>query len=130
MPFTKMGAEIHVVHGAMHAEAHFWHGANIYLEPRNSSVGATVNIMMAACLATGTTTIENAAREPEVTNVANLLNKMGGKVHGAGSSTIVIEGVPELVGAEHTVDDDRIEAGTYLAAAGLTRGDSQHADGP
>ena len=121
--FQKMGAEIHIVHGAMHAEAPLWHGATIYLEPRNSSVGATVNIMMAACLAAGTTTIENAAREPEVTNVAELLNKMGGKVSGAGGSTIVIEGVKELHGAEHSVDFDRIEAGTYLAGAALTQGD-------
>ncbi len=121
--FQKMGAEIQVVHGAMHAQAHSWHGATIYLEPRNSSVGATVNIMMAACLAQGTTTIENAAREPEVTNLAELLNKMGGRVLGAGTSTVVIEGVSELHGAEHSVDFDRIEAGTYLAGAALTRGD-------
>lgn len=121
--FQKMGAEIKIEHGAMLATAPQFYGATIYLEPKNSSVGATVNIMMAACLATGTTTIENAAREPEVSDIAALLNKMGGKVCGAGTSTITIEGVAELVGAEHTVDRDRIEAGTYLAAAGLTKGD-------
>lgn len=121
--FQKMGAQISVEHGAMLAEAPVWRGATIYLEPKNSSVGATVNIMMASCLANGTTTIENAAREPEVSDLAALLNKMGGKVSGAGTATIVIEGVSELTGAEHTVDFDRIEAGTYLAAAGLTRGD-------
>ncbi len=121
--FQKMGAEIKVEHGAMLAHAPNWRGAAIYLEPKNSSVGATVNIMMAGCLATGTTTIENAAREPEVSDLASLLNKMGGKVSGAGTSTISIEGVSELTGAEHTVDHDRIEAGTYLAAAGLTHGD-------
>ena len=121
--FTAMGAHVEVEHGAMIAHADTWTGAKIYLEPKNSSVGATVNIMMAACLATGTTTIENAAREPEVVNLADLLNKMGGKVMGAGTSTIQIEGVAELHGAEHTVFNDRIEAGTFLAAAGITGGD-------
>lgn len=121
--FKSMGAEIHVEHGAMLAEAPNWHGATIYLEPKNSSVGTTVNVMMAACLAEGTTTIENAAREPEVANLAEFLNKMGGKVHGAGTATITIEGVKELRGAEHKVFYDRIEAGTLLATAALTRGD-------
>ena len=121
--FQKMGAQITVEHGAMVAKANYWRGAEIYLEPKNSSVGATVNVMMAATLATGTTTIENAAREPEVTNLAELLNKMGAKISGAGGATITIEGVAELTGAEHEVYADRIEAGTYLAAAGMTQGD-------
>jgi UDP-N-acetylglucosamine 1-carboxyvinyltransferase len=121
--FQKMGANISVVHGAMNAEAHYWRGANIYLEPKNSSVGATVNIMMAGCLAHGTTTIENAAREPEVVNLAEFLNKTGAKIHGAGTATITIEGVKDLHGAEHSIDFDRIEAGTYLAAAAITGGD-------
>ena len=121
--FEKMGARISVERGAMNAEADFWRGANIYLEPRNSSVGATVNIMMAGCLATGTTTIENAAREPEVNNLAEFLNKMGAQIEGAGTATISIRGVKELTGAEHDVFMDRIEAGTYLAAAGITGGD-------
>jgi UDP-N-acetylglucosamine 1-carboxyvinyltransferase len=121
--FQKMGANISVVHGAMNAEAHYWRGANIYLEPKNSSVGATVNIMMAACLAHGTTTIENAAREPEVVNLAEFLNKTGAQIHGAGTATITIEGVKDLQGAEHSIDFDRIEAGTYLAAAAITGGD-------
>jgi UDP-N-acetylglucosamine 1-carboxyvinyltransferase len=121
--FTAMGAHIVVEHGSMIAHAPSWQGATIYLEPKNSSVGATVNIMMAACLANGTTTVENAAREPEVVNLADFLNKMGGKVHGAGTSTIVIEGVEELHGAEHAIFNDRIEAGTFLAAAGVTGGD-------
>jgi UDP-N-acetylglucosamine 1-carboxyvinyltransferase len=121
--FTAMGAQIEIEHGAMIAHAPRWDGATIYLEPRNSSVGTTVNIMMSACLAQGTTTIENAAREPEVLNLADFLNKMGGKVRGAGTSTIVIEGVHELHGAEHTVFNDRIEAGTYLAAVGVAGGD-------
>ena len=118
-----MGATITVERGAMNAKADNWHGANIYLEPKNSSVGATVNIMMAACLATGTTTIENAAREPEVVNLAEFLKKMGGKIRGAGTATITIHGVKELHGTEHTIYNDRIEAGTYLAAAGITGGD-------
>lgn len=121
--FKQMGASITVEHGSMHAHAEKWLGAAIYLEPRNSSVGATVNIMMAACLATGTTTIENAAREPEVVNLAEFLNKMGGRIKGAGTATITIEGVRALHGAEHTIYNDRIEAGTYLAAAGVSGGD-------
>jgi UDP-N-acetylglucosamine 1-carboxyvinyltransferase len=121
--FQKLGANISVVHGAMNAEAHYWRGANIYLEPKNSSVGATVNIMMAGCLAHGTTTIENAAREPEVVNLAEFLNKTGARVYGAGTATITIEGVKDLQGAEHSIDFDRIEAGTYLAAAAITGGD-------
>lgn len=121
--FQKMGATINVVHGAMNAEAHYWRGANIYLEPKNSSVGATVNIMMAGCLAHGTTTIENAAREPEVVNLAEFLNKTGAQIHGAGTATITIHGVKDLHGAEHSIDFDRIEAGTYLAAAAITGGD-------
>ncbi len=121
--FTAMGAQIVIEHGAMIAHADTWEGAKIYLEPKNSSVGTTVNIMMSACLAAGETTIENAAREPEVINLADFLNKMGGKVFGAGTSTITIEGVKELHGAEHTVFNDRIEAGTYLSAVGLAGGD-------
>ena len=121
--FTAMGAQIIIEHGAMIAHAPVWEGAKIYLEPKNSSVGTTVNIMMSACLAQGETVIENAAREPEVINLADFLNKMGGKVFGAGTSTITIEGVEELHGAEHTVFNDRIEAGTYLSAVGLAGGD-------
>lgn len=121
--FEKMGAHITIERGAMNAEARHWRGANIYLDPKNSSVGATVNIMMAATLATGVTTIENAAREPEVVNLAEFLNKMGGNVTGAGTATITITGVETLHGTEHTIYSDRIEAGTYLAAAGITHGD-------
>jgi UDP-N-acetylglucosamine 1-carboxyvinyltransferase len=121
--FEKMGARIRVERGAMNAEAHYWRGADIYLDPRKSSVGTTVNIMMASCLATGTSTIENAAREPEVVNLADFLNKMGAHIEGAGTATITIHGVRELTGAEHTIYPDRIEAGTYLAAAAITEGD-------
>lgn len=121
--FQKMGAHIVVEHGAMHAEVKRWHGTEIYLEPKHSSVGATVNVMMAATLAEGVTTIENAAREPEVENLADFLNKMGAQIEGAGTATIRIQGVKTLHGAEHTIYNDRIEAGTYLAAAAITGGD-------
>ncbi len=121
--FQKMGAHIVVEHGAMRASVKRWHGTEIYLEPKHSSVGATVNVMMAATLAEGVTTIENAAREPEVENLADFLNKMGAQIEGAGTATIRIEGVKTLHGAEHTIYNDRIEAGTYLAAAAMTGGD-------
>jgi UDP-N-acetylglucosamine 1-carboxyvinyltransferase len=121
--FRKMGAQITVERGAMLAKADRWEGAKVLLDHKNSSVGATVNIMMAACLAQGTTTIENAAREPEVINLGDFLNKMGGRISGAGTSTITIEGVTELHGAEQKIYNDRIEAGTFVAAAIATRGD-------
>jgi UDP-N-acetylglucosamine 1-carboxyvinyltransferase len=96
-------------------------GANIYLD--FASVGATQNIMMAAVLAEGKTVIENAAKEPEIVDLANFLNKMGAQVRGAGTDVIRIQGVQELCGAEHTIIPDRIEAGTFLVAAAITKGD-------
>ena len=95
-------------------------GDQIYLD--FPSVGATENIMMAAVLAEGTTYIENAAEEPEIVDLANFLNKMGAKIKGAGTDTIRIEGVKKLHGAKHTVIPDRIEAGTFLLAAAITKG--------
>lgn len=95
-------------------------GDQIYLD--FPSVGATENIMMAAVLAEGTTYIENAAEEPEVVDLANFLNKMGAKIKGAGTDTIRIEGVKKLHGAKHTVIPDRIEAGTFMLAAAITKG--------
>ena len=95
-------------------------GDQIYLD--FPSVGATENIMMAAVLAEGTTYIENAAEEPEIVDLANFLNKMGAKIKGAGTDTIKIEGVSRLHGAKHTVIPDRIEAGTFMLAAAITRG--------
>ncbi len=86
------------------------------------SVGATQNLMMAATLASGTTTIENAAREPEIVDLAQLLNKMGAKVKGAGTETLTIIGVDALHGTEHDVVQDRIEAGTFMVAAAMTSG--------
>ncbi len=95
-------------------------GETIYLD--FPSVGATENIMMAAVLAQGTTFIENAAEEPEIVDLANFLNKMGAKIKGAGTDTIKIEGVTELMGVNHTVIPDRIETGTFMLAAAMTRG--------
>lgn len=96
-------------------------GNNIYLD--FPSVGATENIMMAAVLAEGVTTIDNAAQEPEITDLANFLNKIGAKIRGAGTKTIEVTGVKELKGGEHSVMADRIEAATYMIAAAITKGD-------
>ena len=96
-------------------------GGKIYLD--FPSVGATENIMMAAVLAEGTTTIENAAMEPEIVDLSNFLRKMGGKVRGAGTNTIIIDGVEKLGGARHQIIPDRIEAGTFMVAAAITGGD-------
>lgn len=117
----KMGAQIHIHQGYVEAEAKRLHGAKILLD--FPSVGATQQLMMAAALAEGTTVIENAAREPENECLGNALRRMGVAVQGAGTSEVVIEGRPELGGAEHTVIPDRIEAGTYLVAGAITRGD-------
>ncbi|WP_026478238.1 UDP-N-acetylglucosamine 1-carboxyvinyltransferase [Alkaliphilus transvaalensis] len=118
--FKAMGAEITFGHGFVEAKAEKLKGTKIYLD--FPSVGATENIMMAAVLAEGQTIIENAAEEPEITDLANFLNKMGAKIMGAGTDTIKISGVPSLGGAVHTVIPDRIEAGTYMVAAAITGG--------
>lgn len=115
-----LGAEIRMDHGYLEAVTSGLRGARIYLD--FPSVGATENIMMAACLAKGATVIENAAQEPEVVDLANFLNEMGGKVRGAGTNIIKIEGVSALNGAVHSIIPDRIEAGSYLVAAALTGG--------
>ncbi|MFS0783826.1 UDP-N-acetylglucosamine 1-carboxyvinyltransferase [Bacillus sp. 1P06AnD] len=120
--FEAMGAKVKVGNGFIEAEADGkLHGAKIYLD--FPSVGATENIMMAATLAEGTTTLENAAKEPEIVDLANLLNKMGAKVRGAGTATIRIEGVESLSGTTHAIIPDRIEAGTFMVAAAITEGD-------
>lgn len=118
--FEAMGAEVHIENGYIEAFADRLKGAHIYLD--FPSVGATQNIMMAATLAEGTTTIENVAREPEIVDLANFLNRMGAKVVGAGTESIRIEGVTELTGAEHSIIPDRIEAGTFMIAAAVTKG--------
>ncbi|MGI6575451.1 MAG: UDP-N-acetylglucosamine 1-carboxyvinyltransferase [bacterium] len=119
--FEALGAKITTEHGAVQAEAKRLKGARIYLD--FPSVGATENIMMAATLAQGETYIENAAEEPEVVDLANYLNIMGAKIKGAGTKIIRIKGVKELQGTNYTVIPDRIEAGTYMVAAAISRGD-------
>ncbi|NEW62529.1 UDP-N-acetylglucosamine 1-carboxyvinyltransferase [Granulicatella sp. zg-ZJ] len=119
--FEALGATINVDAGFIEASAETLKGAHIYLD--FPSVGATQNIMMAATLADGTTVIENVAREPEIVDLANILNKMGAKVYGAGTDTIRIVGVERLKGASHYVIPDRIETGTFMMAAAITKGD-------
>ena len=116
-----MGAKITQTAGYIEAKAERLHGAHIYMD--FPSVGATQNLMMAATLADGVTVIENAAREPEIVDLAVLLNKMGAKVKGAGTESITITGVENLHGAAHNVVQDRIEAGTFMVAAAMTGGD-------
>ncbi len=116
-----MGAEITIKHGYIHAVAKKLRGARIVMDI--VTVTGTENLMMAATLAEGTTIIENAAREPEIIDLADCLNAMGAKVRGAGSDIITVEGVSTLHGAMHTVMPDRIETGTFLAAACATGGD-------
>jgi len=116
-----LGATIKEKHGYLEAAADKLRGAEIYFDV--PSVGATENIMMAAVLAEGTTIIHNAAKEPEIVDLQNLLNKMGAKVRGAGTHVIYIEGVKSLHSTEHTVIPDRIEAGTHMIAAVMTEGD-------
>ncbi|WP_117279965.1 UDP-N-acetylglucosamine 1-carboxyvinyltransferase [Streptococcus intermedius] len=115
-----MGAEIKQTAGFIEVKANRLHGAHIYMD--FPSVGATQNIMMAATLADGVTVIENAAREPEIVDLAVLLNKMGAKVRGAGTETLTITGVEELMGTSHSVVQDRIEAGTFMVAGAMTGG--------
>jgi UDP-N-acetylglucosamine 1-carboxyvinyltransferase len=119
--FEAMGAKVKVGNGFIEAEVDGrLKGAKIYLD--FPSVGATENIMMAATLAQGTTIIENVAKEPEIVDLANFLNKMGANVRGAGTGTLRIEGVDVLFGADHNIIPDRIEAGTFMVAAAITQG--------
>lgn len=115
-----MGAKITQTAGYIEAKAERLHGANIYMD--FPSVGATQNIMMAATLAKGTTVVDNAAREPEIVDLALLLSRMGAKIKGAGTETLVIVGVDSLHGTEHNVVQDRIEAGTFMIGAAMTGG--------
>ncbi len=118
----KLGATTVVEHGDVHATIpNGLRGADIYLD--RSSVGATQHLMTAAALGSGITTISNAAQEPDVVAIADLINLMGGKVRGAGTKDITIEGVKALHGAEYRMDTDRIEAGTFAVAAAITQGD-------
>jgi UDP-N-acetylglucosamine 1-carboxyvinyltransferase len=119
--FRALGAEIDVDHGYIGAYADKLVGDRIYLD--FPSVGATENIMMAAVMAEGETIIDNAAMEPEIVDLANFLNKLGAQIKGVGTSTIRIKGVKELGGATHSIIPDRIEAGTFMVAAAITKGD-------
>ena len=120
--FEALGAEIEITQGAIHARApHGLKGARIYFD--FPSVGATENVMMAASCAEGQTILENPALEPEIVDLANYLNVMGARIRGAGTNRIKIDGVPELRAADYTIIPDRIEAGTYMVAAAMTRGD-------
>ncbi|MEM6445066.1 MAG: UDP-N-acetylglucosamine 1-carboxyvinyltransferase [Cyanobacteria bacterium J06642_2] len=113
-----LGATVSIEHGVVHAYARKLRGARIYLD--YPSVGATETLLMAATCAEGETTIDNAAREPEVIDLANLCRAMGARIAGVGTSTIVIEGVPQLHGTDYSVIPDRIEAGTLLIAGAIT----------
>lgn len=120
--FEALGAKVHTGIDAIDVSAqNGLVGNSIYLD--FPSVGATENIMMAAVLAQGTTTIDNAAQEPEITDLANFLNKIGAKIRGAGTKTIEVTGVEALKGGEHSVMPDRIEAATYMIAGAITKGD-------
>jgi len=119
--FEALGAEVINEFGAIRLRARKLKGTRIYLDV--VSVGATINIMLAASRAEGVTLIENAAKEPEIIDVATLLNAMGAKIKGAGTETIRIEGVKSLGGCRHSIIPDRIQAGTYMIAAAATRGD-------
>lgn len=119
--FAQLGAEVVIEHGYMKAEATRLKGAHIYIN--RSSVGTTINLMIAASLAEGTTVLENAAKEPEVVDLAIFLNGMGAKIRGAGTESIRIEGVEKLRGIEYSIIPDRIEAGTFMLATAITGGD-------
>src|SRR4029453_11101592 len=116
-----MGAKITLSHGYVEAKAKRLTGARIVCDM--PTVTGTENLMMAACLARGRTIIENAAREPEVEELARVLNKMGARIQGAGTAVVHIEGVDELHPIEHAIIPDRIEAGTFMVAAAITGGD-------
>ena len=119
--FRALGAKVEIVKGSMVAHAIDLVGSHIYLDV--VSVGATINIMMAAALAEGQTILENVAKEPHVVDVANFLNSMGANIKGAGTDVIRIKGVDRLHGTEYSVIPDQIEAGTFMCAAAATRGD-------
>ncbi len=119
--FKALGAEVNIEHGVVEVKADKLTGDKIYLD--YPSVGATMNIMMAAAMAEGETIIENSAREPEIVDLANYLNVMGADIKGAGTDIIRINGVEKLTGSEYTIIPDRIETGTYMMAAAITAGD-------
>lgn len=119
--FEALGAEVTIEHGAVQVRAEKLVGANIFFDV--VSVGATINVMIAAAMAEGVTTLENVAKEPHVVDVANFLNTMGANIKGAGTDVIRITGVDKLVGCDYSVIPDQIEAGTFMIAAVATKGD-------
>ena len=119
--FRALGASVDIIHGAVVAKAEQLTGKHIFMDM--VSVGATINIMMAAAMADGSTTIENAAKEPHVVDVANFLNSMGANIKGAGTDVIRIRGVEKLHGTSYSIIPDQIEAGTFMCAAAATGGD-------
>ncbi|MBH1941898.1 UDP-N-acetylglucosamine 1-carboxyvinyltransferase [Mobilitalea sibirica] len=119
--FEALGSDVKIEHGLICCKAEQLTGANIYFD--ESSVGATINTMLAACMAEGQTVIENAAKEPHVVDVANFLNSMGANIKGAGTDVIRIKGVPKLHGSEYSIIPDQIEAGTFMFAAAASKGD-------
>lgn len=119
--FKALGAEVKIEHGLWITDAERLQGAHIYLD--TVSVGATINIMMASALAEGKTIIENAAKEPHVVDVANFLNSMGANIKGAGTDVIRVTGVKKLHASEYSIIPDQIEAGTFMFAAAITKGD-------
>ena len=119
--FRALGAEVDIKYGLVRAYAEKLTGTHIYLD--KVSVGATINIMMAASMAEGKTIIENAAKEPHVVDVANFLNSMGANIRGAGTDVIRIVGVEKLHATEYSIIPDQIEAGTFMLAAAATKGD-------
>jgi UDP-N-acetylglucosamine 1-carboxyvinyltransferase len=123
MGFKQLGAEVHERHGVMHARAVRLRGAEIFLDGRTRSVGATINIMLAAVLAEGTTVIENASREPEVVSCESFLRSCGAEIAGVGTSRLVIKGVTKLRASSVRAIPDRMETGTFLVAGLVTRGD-------
>ncbi len=119
--FRALGAEVVLEHGMIRTRAEKLVGNHIYMDV--VSVGATINVMMAASMAEGKTIIENAAKEPHVVDVANFLNSMGASIKGAGTDVIRIKGVPKMHGSDYTIIPDQIEAGTFMFAAAVTKGD-------
>lgn len=119
--FRALGATVNIEHGMINASTDHLTGNHIFMD--TVSVGATINIMLAACMAEGRTVIENAAKEPHIVDVANFLNSMGASIKGAGTDKIRINGVESLHGSEYSIIPDQIEAGTFMVAAAATRGD-------
>ena len=119
--FKALGAKVNIDHGVVSAKAENLVGGHIYFDV--VTVGATINLMMASCMAEGETILENAAKEPHIVDVANLLNAMGANIKGAGTDVIRIKGVNRLHGCTYSIIPDQIEAGTFMMAAAATRGD-------